>query len=116
MRKVDGWQSLAEKPDNQIIDLAARSRSIMPTEDASQNYNATPVRTGGDRGSRRNQMAIAQKLLQNIATLNELIEMEWDDVASNPLREEERKNICLQIENCRAELQNLLERLSDNQN
>ena len=23
MRKVDGWQSLAEKPDNQIIDLAA---------------------------------------------------------------------------------------------
>ena len=59
-------------------------------------------------GSRRNQMAIAQKLLQNIATLNELIEMEWDDVASNPLREEERKNICLQIVNCQAELQNLL--------
>jgi hypothetical protein len=23
MRKVDGWQSLAEKPDNQIIDLAS---------------------------------------------------------------------------------------------
>jgi hypothetical protein len=23
MRKVDGWQSLAEKPDDQIIDLAA---------------------------------------------------------------------------------------------
>ena len=23
MRKVDGWQTLAEKPDNQIIDLAA---------------------------------------------------------------------------------------------
>jgi hypothetical protein len=69
----------------------------MLTGDASQNPNTTPARTGGDRGSRRNQMAIAQKLLQNIATLNELIEMEWDDVASNPLREEERKNICLQI-------------------
>ena len=23
MRKVDGWQTLAEKPDNKIIDLAA---------------------------------------------------------------------------------------------
>jgi putative transposase len=23
MRKVDGWRSLAEKPDDQIIDLAA---------------------------------------------------------------------------------------------
>ncbi len=23
MHKVDGWQSLAEKPDDQIIDLAA---------------------------------------------------------------------------------------------
>ena len=23
MRKVDGWQTLAEKPDDQIIDLAA---------------------------------------------------------------------------------------------
>jgi len=23
MRKVDGWQSLAEKPSDQIIDLAA---------------------------------------------------------------------------------------------
>jgi transposase-like protein len=41
MRKVDEWHSLAEKPDDQIIDLAARSDSRMPPEDASANSNTS---------------------------------------------------------------------------
>ena len=34
MRKVDGWQTLAEKPNDQIIDLAARSNSPRSSEDS----------------------------------------------------------------------------------
>src|SRR5208337_962531 len=41
MRKVDGWKSLAEKPSDQIIDLAASSDSLTPPEDASANSNIT---------------------------------------------------------------------------
>jgi hypothetical protein len=41
MRKVEGWQTLAEKPSDQIIDLAARSDSLMSPEDASTNSNTT---------------------------------------------------------------------------
>jgi hypothetical protein len=32
MRKVDGWQSLAEKPSDQIIDLAARCGNLSMLE------------------------------------------------------------------------------------
>ena len=32
MRKVDGWQSLAEKPSDQIIDLAARCGNLIMLE------------------------------------------------------------------------------------
>jgi len=32
MRKVDGWQSLAEKPSDQIIDLAARCGNLIMPE------------------------------------------------------------------------------------
>ena len=41
MRKVDGWQSLAEKPADQIIDLAASSDSLMSPEDTLANSNTT---------------------------------------------------------------------------
>lgn len=57
-------------------------------------------------------MTNTEKLLRDITTLKESIEIEWDDLASNPLREEEREKIRLHIEQCQAELQNLLERLT----
>ena len=47
MRKVDGWQTLAEKPDDQIIDLAARSDSLMSPEDAPVNSNINRDGTSG---------------------------------------------------------------------
>ena len=48
MRKVDGWQTLAEKPSDQIIDLAACSDSLMPPEDTSANSNTTRDGTFGN--------------------------------------------------------------------
>jgi hypothetical protein len=41
MRSVDGWQRLAEKPDDKIIDRAPLCDSLMPPEDASANYNTS---------------------------------------------------------------------------
>jgi hypothetical protein len=35
MRKVDGWQSLAEKPSGEIIYLAGRSDELITLEIAS---------------------------------------------------------------------------------
>ena len=57
-------------------------------------------------------MTKAEKLLRDIATLKDSIEIEWDDLASNPLRETERESIRVHIEQCQAELQTLLERLT----
>jgi len=57
-------------------------------------------------------MTKAEKLLRDIEALRESIEIEWDDLASNPLREEERETIHLHIERCQAELQILLKRLT----
>src|SRR5579872_878720 len=39
MRKVDGRQTLADKPSDPIIDLAARSDNLMPPKDKSANLN-----------------------------------------------------------------------------
>ena len=67
---------------------------------------------GGDRGGAKKQkMTETEKLLRDIQTLRELIKIDWDDLASNPLREEERKNIRVHIELCQIELKNLLDRL-----
>lgn len=44
MRKVDGWDSLTEKPPDQLIELAAYSDTINPPSTASANSNA--VRDG----------------------------------------------------------------------
>ncbi len=56
-------------------------------------------------------MTNGQKLLRDIAALKESIEIQWDDLALHPLREEEGEVVRLHIEQCQAELQNLLERL-----
>jgi hypothetical protein len=57
-------------------------------------------------------MTNTEKLLRDIEDLRDSIEIEWDELASNPLREEERENIRLHIERCQAELQTLLQRVS----
>jgi len=36
MRKVDGWQSLAEKPSGEIIDLAGGSDNLITLKIASK--------------------------------------------------------------------------------
>jgi len=56
-------------------------------------------------------MTKAEQLLRDIEALRESIEIEWDDLASNPIREGERETIRLHIERCQAELQTLLRRL-----
>ena len=52
-----------------------------------------------------------EKLIRDIQALRESMQIDLDDLASNPLREEERKNIRVHIELCQTELKNLLERL-----
>ena len=56
-------------------------------------------------------MTETEKLLRHIEALRESIKIDWADLNSNPLREEERKNIRLHLELCQTELKNLLERL-----
>ena len=61
----------------------------------------SPQEAGGDRGGAKKQkMTGTEKLLRDIQTLRESIQIDWDDLDSNPLREEERKNIRVHIELC----------------
>ena len=52
-----------------------------------------------------------EKLLRDIHTLRESIQVDWDELYSNPLREEERREIRAHLELCQAELRTLLEKL-----
>ena len=56
-------------------------------------------------------MTETERLLRDIGKLRESIQIDWADLDSNPLREEERKNIRLHLELCQTELKNLLDRL-----
>jgi len=56
-------------------------------------------------------MTGTEKLLRDIHTLRESIQIDWDELYSNPLREEERKEIRRHLELCQAELKALIERL-----
>ena len=56
-------------------------------------------------------MSEAEKLLRDIHTLRESINIDWDDLYSNPLREEERRQLRTHLELCQAELKALIERL-----
>ena len=51
------------------------------------------------------------KLLRDIHTLRESIQIDWEELYSNPLREEERREIRKHLELCQAELKTLIERL-----
>lgn len=55
-------------------------------------------------------MTETEKLLRQIQTLKESIEVDWDDLASNPVREDERKHIRTHLELCQAELKDLIDR------
>ena len=57
-------------------------------------------------------MTEVEKLLRDIHALRESIQIDWDELYSNPLREEERSDIRAHLEMCQAELKALLERLS----
>jgi hypothetical protein len=56
-------------------------------------------------------MAEIQKLLRDIHTLRESIQIDWEELYSNPLREVERGEIRRHLELCQAELKTLIERL-----
>lgn len=56
-------------------------------------------------------MTETEKLLRDIQTLRESIQIDWADLDSNPLREEERKYIRAHLEACQAELKHLIDRL-----
>jgi hypothetical protein len=60
MRKVDGWQSLAEKPSDHIIDLAARCGNlIMPESSDSPQLATTPEEKGmSDRLNSGDSLAV----------------------------------------------------------
>jgi len=56
-------------------------------------------------------MTETERLLRDIRTLRESIKIDWGDLDSNPLREEERKHIRMHLEQCQTELKDLLDRL-----
>ena len=56
-------------------------------------------------------MTETEKLLRDIHALRESIQIDWDELYSNPLREVERKEIRAHLELCQAELKTLVDRL-----
>ena len=56
-------------------------------------------------------MTESEKLLCDIHALRESIQIDWDDLYANPLREVERKEIRAHLELCQAELKALIDRL-----
>lgn len=57
-------------------------------------------------------MPQVEKLLRDIHTLRESIQIDWEELCSNPLREAERREVRKHMEICQAELKELLDRLS----
>jgi hypothetical protein len=57
-------------------------------------------------------MPQVEKLLRDIHTLRESIQIDWEELCSNPLREAEREEVRKHMEICQSELKELLEKLS----
>lgn len=55
-------------------------------------------------------MSEIEQVLRNIQALRESIQIDWDDLHSNPHREEERSVVRAHLEACQAELQTLVDR------
>jgi len=49
-------------------------------------------------------MRTAERLLADIHTLKEAINIDWEELHSNPLREGERREIRKHIDTCQSEL------------
>jgi hypothetical protein len=58
-------------------------------------------------------MPQVEKLLRDIHALRESIQIDWEELCSNPLREAERTEVRKHMELCQAELKQLLDRLSN---
>ncbi len=56
-------------------------------------------------------MSEITKLLRDIHALRESIQIDWAELYSNPLREEERREIRMHLELCQAELKTLVGQL-----
>jgi hypothetical protein len=57
-------------------------------------------------------MPQVEKLLRDIHTLRESIQIDWEELYSNPLREIEREEVRKHMEMCQSELKELLDKLS----
>lgn len=57
-------------------------------------------------------MTEVEKVLREIRALREAIQIDWDELYSNPLREQEREDVRKHLEICQAELKALMDRLS----
>ena len=58
-------------------------------------------------------MPAVKKLLRDIDELRELIQIDWEELYANPLRDQERRDLHKHIKLCQAELKVLLEKLSE---
>ncbi|MGD0635197.1 MAG: hypothetical protein ABSA13_13130 [Beijerinckiaceae bacterium] len=56
-------------------------------------------------------MPDTEKLIRDILALKESIQIDRADLYSNPLREEERREVLAHLERCQAELKSLIDRL-----
>ena len=57
-------------------------------------------------------MPAVEKLLRDIHALRESIQIDWEELYTNPLRDQERRDLHKHIKLCQAELDVLLENLS----
>ena len=54
-------------------------------------------------------MPAVKKLLRDIDELRESIQIDWEELYANPLRDQERRDLHKHIKLCQAELKVLLE-------
>ena len=57
-------------------------------------------------------MPQVEKLVRDIHALRESIQIDWEELYSNPLREAEREEVRKHMEKCQSELKELLDKLS----
>jgi hypothetical protein len=57
-------------------------------------------------------MPFVKKLLRDIDELRESIQIDWEELYANPLRDRERRDLHKHIKLCQSELKVLLEKLS----
>ncbi len=91
--------------DRAIKDGPNAEVELLPVANSEYPQKGSKHRNAG------NVMSEIEKLLRDIHTLRESIQIDWDELYSNPLREEERREIRTHLELCQTELKFLIERL-----